>query len=1040
MRFEQVAWLWLAAAAIPLAVLAWRWLIVAAAWRRGLAIAARAVAFALLAAALAGAASRRERDNIAVVAAIDVSGSVRRYAGFGATPDGGVRSLEEAAREFFVRATRGKRSTDRLGVVAFDGAAAAVVAPSLKPAWPGEIAARGLPGTDAASALRLAAALLPADASGRVVLVSDGRETAGDAAYVAGSLRSRPGGGGVRVDVLPIEYDVQNEVVFERLDAPPTANRESPVRLRAVLRAASEASGTLRLSAEGEPVDLNGELPGNGLPISLAPGANVRVIEVPIGAGRLHRFEAVFEPDLSPAGAPVGDTFAVNNAASAFTLAPSGSSVLIVDGVSDAQPGGAGGQLGQTLERAGFAVQTVPSAGTPRSLLALSAFDLIVLQDVPVEDMDDATQALLIDAVEQLGVGLIMIGGEEGFAAGGWKGSPLAAALPVSLDVPDDVVQPEAAIVFVIDKSGSMRQGVLGSARTQQEIANESVVRAIASLEESDLVGVVAFDNAPLEVVRLGPNTAPGEAARDVRGIMPEGGTNVGPALRVARDRLNAVRATLKHVIVLSDGQSQDPETLPTLAQQMRAEGIVVSAIAVGDEADIAGMQSVATAGGGQFYNVVNANVLPRVFLRAVRVVRKPLYREGRIGVVTLPTGSPLMSGIDAPPPLLGFDLTSTRPEAGITHALATETGEPLLAHWQVGLGQVAAFTSDASAWAALWLAWPGYEALWSQIARSLARVPQSDRGVLRVEPSDDGLAVRLDIADDRGSPADGLAVPIVVYDPQGSSQRGVLRQTGPGRYEGDVRVAGAGVHLVVASPTQSGEPLPAHIAGATVSEGREFDALASDRATLARIAEAGGGRLLSLSDPEAAGLFDRADVEPREATTPLWPALLAGALAAFLMDLASRRVAWERLLPSREQAAVAAAAAEPGARPIMPRTRATRPAPAAAQTGETVATQQPAPPPPPLTPADADVVAEAQQRRRAAALDADLRQRRERALERLQRGAGRPAASPSAPPGAAPSTGDAPSEDQPPANIADLLAAKRRAARRFDEGDPDAS
>src|SRR5690606_10996625 len=117
-------------------------------------------------------------------------------------------------------------------------------------------------------ALRLAAAMIPPDAAGRIVLFSDGNETAGDSLrasreLVGGRAGSRRTESGARaplpIDVVPFAYRVDDEVVLESVDTPPQAPAGAVVNVRVVLDAASEASGTLQLLREKEILDINGD-------------------------------------------------------------------------------------------------------------------------------------------------------------------------------------------------------------------------------------------------------------------------------------------------------------------------------------------------------------------------------------------------------------------------------------------------------------------------------------------------------------------------------------------------------------------------------------------------------------------------------------------------------------------------------------------------------------------------------------------------------------------------------------------------------------
>ena len=1009
-------WLALAAAAVPCAVIALRWFNAMSPVRRWSAAIARVLLFALIAAMLAGLSSVRRTDRVAVVAVVDMSGSVRRFGDFGVDANGQAIGVSRAARVFLEQASRERGPDDLLGVVVFDGRAIAAAVPSRTDVLDRSLTPIGREGSDLAGALRLAAGLVPPDASARLVVFSDGNETTGDAAQAGAELAASPTSG-VRIDAVPIAYRVGPEVVVESVDAPPRAALESTITVRVVLRSTGDAAGVLRLTREGDPVDANGDAPGTGLALVLAPGTRVVSVPIELPPGRVHRFEAVFEPALDAEGHPVGDGTLANNRGSAFTITPGRGSVLIVDGAFD----GRGGPLAGALRDAGLDVQVVPPVGVPRDVLAMQAYDLIVLQNVPAELVEPEQQGLLVEYVRDLGGGLVMVGGPDSFGAGGWNGTPIADVLPVRLDLPDKLVVPEAAVVFVLDSSGSMGRPVMRSPQSQQAIANESAALAIGVLDKRDLVGVIAFENSARLVVPLGPNDDPERSQSAVRSIMSGGGTNIPPALAMARRELAGVEAKLKHVIVLSDGQSQNAEMMPQLAADMRAEGIRVSTIAVGDEADLDTLRQTAAEGGGAFDAVSNPNVLPRVFLKAVRVIRSPLVRETTFDPVVLPTGSALTEGLGQPPALGGLVLTRARPEPTITYAMASDQGEPLLAQWPVGLGQVVAFTSDASEWAERWLDWAGYRPFWTRLVRQASRVPVTPNAEMRTGAGDGRLHITLDAVDDSGRPLDGLAVPVTVYEPSGGSVEVRLRQTGPGRYEGETAAQESGSYVAVATPRHAGTRLPPVLGGASVSAGVEYARLEPNPGLLARLADAGGGRVLSFADAPGVNLFDRANVSPRRALTPLWPVLLWWALFVFLADVGTRRIAWDRLVSKRFGADLSAAAAEA----VRDRTRQAAASvgglrSARERRGEQGGASMPAP-----AALGAEDAARVKMEQRRARLEAE--RARLRALREQQ-------ASP-APPEPRSTDPANPEED----GAAGLLAAKRRARERYQGDEPEA-
>jgi uncharacterized membrane protein len=920
-------------------------------------------------------------------------------------------------RGFLNAATSQRGPEDLVGVVAFDGTATAVATPSRGRAWDRPWNVSAVPGTNIADALRLARALVPSTASGRVVLFSDGNETVGSAIAAAGEVvgtglgRSR-----ARIDAVPLTYQLREEVVVESVDAPPTAPAEATVNVRVVLTATATSTGVLYLVNEGERVDLSPD-EGTGRVVRLAPGRNVEMVEVALGPGRVHRFRAVYEPDPLPGEGDTtrlsGDTLTGNNAGESFTITPGKGSVLLVDGVHAGDD--AKSVLAAALRRAGLEASVVSPDAVPTSLLAIQAYDMILLDNVGAFSVPEQTQQQLVAYVRDMGGGLAMIGGPDSFGPGAWKGTPLADVLPVLLDLPDRVVAPQAATVLVMDNSGSMRRPVLGSLKTQQDIANESAALAVGSMDRNDLLGVVVFNADATVVIPLAPNTEVRKNVEAVRAIGTGGGTDLASGLEAAIkefERVDAAGTQVKtrHVVVMTDGKSQREQELPALVDRLIALNVKVSTIAVGDDADVKMLDRLATQGGGTFYYASNPKSLPRIFLKAVHVVRSPLIREAPFEPVTLLSGSPMTASLGPVPALNGLVLTRARPDPGVVNAMVAPTGEPLLAHWNVGLGQVVAFTSDAERWAQPWLAWPGYERMWSQVVRAASRPPggKEVRGSMRAEG--DEVLIRLDAMNDDASPRSGLTVPVTVYAPSGQASEASLAQVSPGVYEGRVRARETGSYIALVKPRAGERRLAPVIVGTTVQESAEYRSLSSNDALMAQVARVGRGRVLDIAQPETADLFSRGGIRPAEAVTPLWKPLMIAALLLFLLDVAMRRVAWDRWFGAAfrgtaeqrlaRQELSRAAGAQRSVASLRERSR---------EAGET------------LRPAEAIALSE----RDARSLAAAARDRRR--AEKLSAVRTGPHAQPAAPDDATP---PAPAGDEGPS----LLAAKRRAARRFDE------
>jgi len=1004
LRFADPNWFMLVGLAVPMAVLAFVWFRAMSGPRRWSAVILRTLVLLIIAALLAGASVVRTSEKMALMVVMDTSGSVRELA----AGEGDTSAVDRARA--WLRAATGQRSReDLVGLVTFDGAAAPQVAPTAPPSRSGangqprgvdmapesspsagsassggiesaasrvlvgdvfdrpwETQSQRVDGTDIASALRLAAGMLPADAARRVLLISDGNQTSGDALSAAKSLFGRGAAGSAdrtRLDVLAVRYRATNLVVVESIDVPATAPARASITARVQMFASQATRGRLRVTTEGQVVDLDPNSVSNEKAVEIAAGSTTILVQVPLGAGRVHRLEATFEPDAS---ADVSKASARTNTARAIITTPGAGSVLLVDGVSRAQVDGPGSMLAAAIRSADLAVDVTAPEGMPQELLGLEKYDLVILQNVPADLVPGPAQQSLIRYVAELGGGLVMVGGPESFGAGGWRGQPLEAVLPVKLDLPERMVIPAVALIIVMDSSGSMGMRVSGSVRSQQDVANEGAAIAIRSLDKSDLIGVIQFDTRPDVVVPLGKNLKADESERLTRAIYPRGGTNMPPALEMAYEQLKTVQAKVKHVVVLSDGVSMGRGKLVGIAQKMAADGIKLSAIAVGDEADNEGMSVMATAGGGTYYRVDNPSTLPRVFLKAVRVVRTPMVREEPFVPVLPPSGSPLVAGLAElgdVPALNGLTLTMPREQqaaraegsaadaaqaggakageakavgvvdlpsnnadslgtltGGVTYAMVTPKGEPVLAHWQVGLGQVAAFTSDAHRWAAPWLSWPGYNAMWVQIARSVGRPASGRPGELTAEFAGDRLKVRFDAQDERARPLDMLTVTGALYTPTGERLEIRLPQVGPGRYEAQIdprlavtaggssieTLAADGPYVITLTPVRPGDRerapqrLPAVIGGAVKPQSSEYRFARSDDGLLDELARLGGGEILDWDSPNAARLFDRSAVAPQQTRLPLWPYLMPALLGMLLLDIATRRLAWDRLL-SRE-------------------------------------------------------------------------------------------------------------------------------------------
>jgi Ca-activated chloride channel family protein len=166
------------------------------------------------------------------------------------------------------------------------------------------------------------------------------------------------------------------------------------------------------------------------------------------------------------------------------------------------------------------------------------------------------------------------------------------------------------AVVFVIDKSGSMQGPRL-------EAAKESMSAALDVLKPTDTVAVVTFDSEATILVKPQAVKNKKQIRAELAQLKAGGGTNIFPGLKEARDVLADLKAAKKHVMVLSDGEAPY-DGIEELVKEMKDASVTVSAIGI-PGADRVLLSRITDAGAGRLYMIEDLGALPKVFLKEVR-------------------------------------------------------------------------------------------------------------------------------------------------------------------------------------------------------------------------------------------------------------------------------------------------------------------------------------------------------------------------------------------------------------------------------------
>jgi uncharacterized membrane protein/Mg-chelatase subunit ChlD len=822
---------------ITLLPAAWSRLRHARRWLGMVVVTLRLAVAGLFVVALAQPMLRPAGHGRAVVFAVDTSDSV--------TPD-----QLALARSWVDRATRSLPSGSQSSVIEFGARAQLAGASDSLPSA----------STDLTAALRLAASVLAREAgtAPEIVLLSDGWHTASSV-----PLDALPRGVAVSYVPLPEPADGQAPVaVIHTMDAPTVVRAGDSVDVQLELQATQTVDADLRLMVDHtviasgpvhlEPGDTHLKLP------SRVPGQGFVQLRAELVAGG---FTSIL--------------------ASTVVAKPAGHILVLEDEANQADA------LASLLTDQGLQVERRPASSVPPSASDLSSFEGIVLVNTPATGLSLDQQRTLQSFVQDLGRGLLVIGGPHAYSTGGYQGTVLDDVLPVSADPPLEPQQGSLALFLVIDRSGSMDivsgggGGTSQSGATKMAMAREAAIQAASLLQPEDTLGVIAFDSAFGWVVpptKLhGPDDVKAVSAR-IATIKAGGGTSILPPLDAAVLAAAKTDAPLKHIILMTDGQSSDRGYEELLAR-MTSDQITLSTLAIGSDADTRLMTMLAHLGGGRYYFTERSTEIPRIATKETTILTRNALVEGRVSAVVADP-SPILRAVSGDLPALSGYVATTRKDRAVT-ALETERGHPLLAHWQYGLGRVVAWTSEAQrGWASDWGTWPGAAQFWSQAVRWALPAPVQTAFQPLAQVGPDGRQVHLAV---QSLSEDGRFVDLqdtraTIVSPDGSAREIGLPQIGPGLYGLDTRVGAPGQYRVLFQQGTREE-----VAAFTAPDAVELHSVGMNTALLDQMATLSGGH--PLNDPSDLGTGKGAG-PPIE----LWPWFVGLALALFPLDVLLRR------------------------------------------------------------------------------------------------------------------------------------------------------
>ena len=774
-------------------------------------------------------------------------------------------SVSLAARErawrFVSDAAKHMKGNDRKGVIVF-GEHAQVDQPlgiTRDVARPkAEVGGRA---TDLFQAIQLAIATLPPGHANRIVMLTDGRQTSGNAR--GGAQAARDAGSDMYYVAAPLTFT--QEVVAESMVLPQEVKHGEPFQAKVVAWSFKEAQGRLSLFR-------NGEFLGSQV-VRLNAGKNVFSYRQSLDNSGIHVYQAALEVD--------GDTIEDNNRAVGTVVVRGKPQVLLAEkDKSQAQ------SLAAALRSQNMDVTVVEASQIPKDMAGLQKYDGVVLSNVSSLKLSKPQMAMIRDYVRDQGGGLMMLGGDESFGLGGYYRTPIEEALPVTMEVKQKVEIPSLAVVLSVDRSGSMAMATGDEKITKLDLAKEAAHLVVDLLDERNEVGVQSWDTEYLWDV-------PMRIAKDKNGIhhaiatiKAGGGTDGYPALKETYSQLFERPALLKHVIFLSDGQMTRGD-FNGLLRRMVKDKITVSSVAIGKDADVQLMVDIAKWGRGRFYYTEDSQTIPRIFTLETQLASKASLVEQPFKPQLTAPAHEAMQDIDwkNAPPLGGYVATTVKSTAELV--LMSHQEDPVLATWRYGVGRSAAFTSDAKAkWSVLWLRWRDFNKFWAQLTRWTLRSGTRSDTVATVERRDGVGQILVDAVDTNGEFINFLDSQVGVVAPNKERTVIDLEQVGPGRYRGRFPAPDEGVYLVGMAQRRNEQVIGSQLAGLVVPYARELRDLGVDETFLRELAELTGGGVLE--DPRGAFLSSR---RQSRVAVDIWPWLVGIVGVMLLPEIALRRV-----------------------------------------------------------------------------------------------------------------------------------------------------
>ncbi len=607
--------------------------------------------------------------------------------------------------------------------------------------------------TNFEDAISRALAMIPADAAARVVILTDGKETKGDLTATASALVSR------QIELLACVYDVAQgqDAYVENVQLPSYLYQGDAYDMTVTVESNYDTDAQIQI--------WTGSIQTQAYDVHLNRGVNRFQFRQTVTGENVESFEVRV--------AAAGDTCAENNSYHAYSVVESAPKVLLVTGMEEDSR-----LYEQVLDSAGCVYNRISAINAPDSLEELLQYKSILLENVYLSDLPEGFLANIETYVKDYGCGLICLGGEESYALGGYRDSVLETVLPVDMELRGVNEIPSMAMIMVIDHSGSMSTDA-GNGATNLDLAVEAAKNAVDQMRDTDQVGVLMFDDQYSWVVEPVSVSDREGIKEKIDTIAEGGGTTIQPALWEAYRGVMECDASIRHVILLTDGQGESKNYSDIVSSYQEGQ-ITLSAVAVGADSDTRLLQQLAKDCGGRYYYSDMASDIPKIFAQEVFLSGDTYLQNGTFDL-SVNRSSQITEGLFEAgwPKLYGY--VSATPKAASNVLIASNKDDPVLTLMQYGLGHTVAWNTDVTnRWTAGYAGEDDYVQLWKRIidySVGNAAIGEDSVDVMTAG----GLTSVVYHAQDYGQQT---KVEAVYTDPEGNTFTQPLQAAAPGRYE----------------------------------------------------------------------------------------------------------------------------------------------------------------------------------------------------------------------------------------------------------------